>query len=115
MLMPSPTLEKQLLPEASLQSVARICERHGIIWLAVFGSVGKGEARADSDVDVLIEFDSAIQVSYFDLESIAEELSPLFGNRYVDIGQPKQLHWYIRDRILAEARVLYARRPSPSH
>jgi predicted nucleotidyltransferase len=96
------------LNEASQRDLVAVCSRHGIKWLAVFGSVARGEARPDSDVDVLVTFKPGFPVGgYIGLERAAEELSPLFGGRWVDIGQPKQLHWFIRDRVLAEARVLY--------
>ena len=41
---------------------------------------------------------------------IAGELSSLFGGRRIDLAKPAQLHWAIRDRVLAEARVLYGAR-----
>ena len=96
-----------LLDEAAQRQLADICVRNGITWLAVFGSVARGEARLDSDVDVLVKFKPNLRLGYIGLERIADELKPLFGGRWVDIGQPKQLHWFIRDRVLAEARVLY--------
>jgi predicted nucleotidyltransferase len=96
------------LTEANLVELAKVCSRNGITWFAVFGSVARGEARPDSDVDVLVKFKPGFPIEgYIGLERVAEELSPLFGGRWVDIGQPKQLHWFIRDRVLAEARVLY--------
>ena len=43
--------------------------------LAVFGSVARGQARADSDVDVLVEFDGPARFdSYMDLKLFLEEL-----------------------------------------
>lgn len=93
----------------SPKTLAGICQRHHVSWLAAFGSVARGEARPDSDVDLLVEFDPSAKVTYFDLEGLATDLSPLFEGRRVDLGQPRQLHWYIRDRILKEAHVLYAR------
>jgi uncharacterized protein len=84
-----------------------ICRQNGITWLAVFGSVVRGEANADSDVDVLVQFEKGRRLTYLDLEQIASELSPLFDGRRVDLAKPSQLHWAIRDRVLAEACVLY--------
>lgn len=104
----TPAIAPLLLP-ADQNRLAEICVRHRITWLAVFGSVARGEARPDSDVDLLAEFEPGAQLSYLDLESVAEDLMPIFGGRYVDIGKPKQIHWMIRNRVMAEARVLYAR------
>lgn len=102
------TAAAPLLSAADLQRLAEVCVRHRITWLAVFGSVARGEARPDSDVDLLVEFVPGARVTYIDLEGAADELGAVFGRPRVDIARPKQLHWYIRDKVLAEARVLYA-------
>jgi predicted nucleotidyltransferase len=44
------------IPQAQLPEV---CRRHRIRWLALVGSVLRDDFRADSDVDVLIEFPRA--------------------------------------------------------
>ena len=98
-----------LVIDADRPRLAEVCARHGIRWLAVFGSVARGEARVDSDVDLLVEFEPGTEISYIDLENIAVDLKRFFGGRHVDIAKPKQLHWMVRDRVLAEARVVYAR------
>ena len=97
------------ITEVDQGAIAEVCRKHNVTWLAVFGSVARDEAHADSDVDVLIEFEPDAGITYVALEDLADDLSPLFGGRYVDIGRPGQLHWLIRDRVLQEARVLYAR------
>lgn len=38
------------------ETLAAFCRRHGIRRLALYGSVARGTARADSDVDLLVEF-----------------------------------------------------------
>lgn len=106
--MPSALGTIDLLPTpAQRRQLSEICARNRITWLAVFGSVARGEARPESDVDLLATYADGTVVTYLDLARIAEELSPLFDNRPVDLGKPSQLHWYIRDRVLREARVLY--------
>ena len=90
-----------------LDAVREICQRFGVRWLAVFGSVARGESRPESDVDVLYELRPGRPMGYFELERLAGELSPIFGGRYVDIARPAQIHWYIRDSVMAEAKVLY--------
>ncbi len=93
------------------KALTDVCERFGVRWLALFGSVARNEAKPDSDVDLLYELDDVAQhrFSLFDLVDFADALSPLFKGRYVDVCRPRQLHWYIRDRVLAEAKVIYAR------
>ena len=82
------------------EEVLRIAARHGAHHVRVFGSVARGEARPDSDVDFLVEMETGR--SGFDLGGLLMDLEELLG-RKVDVAEPEGLHWYIKDRILAEA------------
>ena len=73
----------------------------GVKSLALFGSVARGEATADSDVDVLVEFDSAIGLIRFG--QLEERLEQLLGHR-VDLVEPEALHPALKNAILAEAK-----------
>ena len=90
-----------------LAAIAEVCRRFDVRYLAVFGSVSRGEARPDSDVDVLYELKPGRPMGYFELERLADALSPLFGGRYVDIARPVQLHPLIHDEVMSQAKVLY--------
>ena len=82
---------------------ARICDiaaRHGVHNVRIFGSVARGEERAESDLDLLIDLEP--DRSLFDLVALESELETLLGIS-VDITEPVSLHWYIRDRVMAEA------------
>ncbi len=68
--------------------------------LALFGSVARNEATADSDVDVLVEFDRT--PDYFKFFQLRERLEALLGAK-VDLATPRSLHRLIRDRVVAEA------------
>ena len=83
--------------------ILRIAERYGAYNVRIFGSVVRGEATADSDVDFLVDMDS--DRSLFDLGGLLLDLQNLLG-REVDVVTEKALHWYIRDRVLAEAKPL---------
>jgi len=87
--------------------VALLCRRHHIRRLALFGSVLKGTARPDSDVDMLVEFDRGATPSFFDLADIEQELSALLGGRRVDVRTPEELSRYFRDEVVREAEVQY--------
>lgn len=70
--------------------------------LSVFGSVARGEASDDSDVDVLVEFEPEAVVGMFEFVRLQRYLSELLGRR-VDLATPDALHKALRDGILSEA------------
>jgi hypothetical protein len=86
--------------------LADLCRKYGIAELAVFGSVARGDAGPDSDVDLLYVRvpGNDLGMSYFALQ---EDLEELFG-RPVDLVPKDGLHRVIRDQVLADAQVLYA-------
>jgi predicted nucleotidyltransferase len=92
----------QLLKERR-DEILRIAARHGATNVRIFGSAARSEARADSDIDFLVEL--APERSLFDLGSLLMELQHTLGCE-VDVVTEQGLHWYIRERILAEAKPL---------
>jgi hypothetical protein len=82
------------------EEILRIAAKHGVTSIRVFGSVARGEAGPESDVDFLVEIGDWIS-PWFPVRLI-RDLEELLGRR-VDVATPKGLHWYIRDRVLAEA------------
>jgi hypothetical protein len=87
--------------------LADFCRRHRIRKLSLFGSVLREDFRADSDVDVLVEFEPGARVGLIRFAGIEIELGELLG-RKVDLNTPNCLHPRFRDRALAEAEVVYA-------
>jgi hypothetical protein len=86
--------------------IAELCRRYDIRRLALFGSILRRDFRADSDVDVLVEFEPG-KTPGLDFFEIEIELSELLG-RPVDLNTSKSLSRYFRDRVLAEAQTIYA-------
>jgi len=88
------------------EAVQDFCRRHHIRKLSVFGSALRSDFRPDSDVDVLVEFESGHTpgLAFFDMEV---ELSELLG-RKVDLNTPGFLSRFFRDRVIREAEVQYA-------
>lgn len=82
------------------EEILRIAEKHGVTSIRVFGSVARGEAGEDSDVDFLVEIGPK-RTPWFPAGLICD-LEDLLGRR-VDVVTPRGLHWYIKDRVLAEA------------
>lgn len=96
----SRTTDLGRLIRAERRRIRRICARHGASDVRVFGSVARGEARPDSDVDLLVTM--APERTLFDLAAINAELAELLG-RPVDVGTVDMLKERIRDRVLREA------------
>jgi uncharacterized protein len=88
-------------------SLAALCRRHGVRRLSLFGSLLKGTAGPDSDVDILVEFERDAAPSLLDLADIEQELSGLLGGRRVDVRTPEDLSRYFRDAVVREAEVQY--------
>lgn len=86
-------------------AIADFCREHHILKLALFGSVLGNRFGADSDVDVVVEFEEG-HVPGFAFFDLQDKLSVLFG-RQVDLHTPKSLSRYFRDQVIAEATVLY--------
>ena len=88
-------------------AIASFCRRHHIRRLALFRSVVREDFAADSDIDVLVEFEPGrpVGLAIFDIE---EELSRLAGGRRIDLVSQKYLNHRLRNRVLAEAETLYA-------
>ena len=86
--------------------IAAFCRRHHIRRLSLFGSVLRDDFDAESDVDVLVEFEAGTRVGLLRLAGIEIELSELLG-RKVDLNTQGFLSPYYRDDVLAEAEVQY--------
>jgi uncharacterized protein len=80
--------------------VLQIAARHGAHGVRVFGSVVRGEASEQSDVDFLVRLDAGR--SLLDHIALIQDLEDLLGCR-VDVVTERTLHRLVRDRVLAEA------------
>lgn len=90
----------------NVEEIAAFCRRHHIHRLALFGSVLRDDFRPDSDIDVLVEFESG-HVPGLRFVSIERELSGILGGHRVDMVTPKILNPRIRDQVLSKAQSLY--------
>jgi predicted nucleotidyltransferase len=102
-------LPKILQKKGLKEKLAEICKRNDIIFLAVFGSVIRGEQKKTSDVDIAIEFDKHKQKTLFDLIHVENELTAVF-KRKVDLGIFSSLSPYVVEKVRKEMHVLYEQR-----
>ena len=93
-----------LLQAVDMSVLAEICRRHDVARVRVFGSVARGEATPDSDLDLIVDFSAP--KSLFDIVRIELELSEALG-RKVDLLTEGAISPYIRERIADDIRVLY--------
>ena len=91
--------------EISEKRIAEFCQAKGIRRLALFGSVLRDDFRSDSDIDVLVEFQSGVEVGLSFIR-IQDELSSLLG-RAVDLHTEGSLSKYFRNQVLKEMETLY--------
>jgi len=85
------------------KEILALAAKYGASDIRVFGSVARGEAGADSDVDFLVSLEQGR--SLFDLGGLLMDLQSLL-HRKVDVVTEKGLHWYIRDRVIREAKPI---------
>ena len=93
----------------TLEQVRTILAEHretlahmGVLSLRVFGSVARGEAGPDSDVDFLIELDPARRIDLLDFAHIKGELEDMLGCT-VDPVEPAAVKPRMRERVFGEA------------
>ena len=97
----------QLAPDQQSR-IADICRRYGIRRMQMFGSAAVDRERADSDVDLLVEFFPDQYPTGFGLVDMQDELSGVFDGRPVDIAFPTVLdNPYRRMAIEPQLRVIY--------
>jgi predicted nucleotidyltransferase len=91
---------KELLADKRDEILA-LAAKHGAYNVRVFGSVARGEATAESDVDFLIDYDLKKITPWFPA-GLMLDLERLL-NRKVDVVSTDSVHYFIKDRVLQEA------------
>jgi predicted nucleotidyltransferase len=82
------------------EEILRIATAHGARNIRVFGSVSRGEAGPQSDVDILVKLEPGR--SLLDVVAIKQDLEDLLGCE-VDVVTEESISPYIRDQVLKEA------------
>lgn len=81
-----------------------IFRSHDVEMAGVFGSVARGEATAQSDIDLLVRFSK--RKSLLEMVKLEREVSNVLG-RKVDLLTEGAISPYLRDRVKRELRVIY--------
>jgi uncharacterized protein len=85
---------------ARREEILTIAARHGAHNVRIFGSVARGEAGPDSDLDLLV--DAGPDTTPFFPGGLVADLEALLGRR-IDVVEPEGLYSFIRERVLREA------------
>jgi predicted nucleotidyltransferase len=81
-----------------------ICRQNDVRKIGVFGSVARGEATDQSDIDLLIEFSK--RKSLLALVALEREIATALG-RKVDLLTEPAISPYLRERILKDFQLIY--------
>ena len=96
------TLEQAL---QTLRKAEAELRAKGIAHAGVFGSTARGEQRADSDIDIVIDFDPSARITVFDYVGIREDVAGLFDQR-VDVVDQRGLKPEVRPNVTRD--LVYA-------
>lgn len=88
------------LLEEKRKEILGIAEKRGARNVRVFGSVARGDAGPESDVDLLVELDKG--TTLLQHNALVRELQDLLGCK-VDVVSERGLRERIRDRVMREA------------
>ena len=83
------------------ERIRRATRKHGATNVRVFGSVARGQDRADSDIDLLVDMDVRSR-GLFPLAALGDELTVLLGE-HVDVVPVDALAPHVAANALAEA------------
>jgi predicted nucleotidyltransferase len=80
----------------TLDELRRILREHGVVKASVFGSYARGEARPDSDLDILVSYGDGVSLfTHFDLRDELEK----YGGKPVDIISDRALSRHFRPYV----------------
>ena len=87
--------------------IGGLCDKYGINYLGLFGSTARGEAKEDSDVDLLVKFDKDKKIGLFELDELQGELEKKLKKK-VDLVT--KLNKYIEPYVSKDIKTLYEKK-----
>ena len=85
-----------------------LCRQNDVAKVSIFGSMARGEANEQSDIDLLVEFSK--RKSLLALVALERKISAALGKK-VDLLTEAAISPYLRDRIKRDLRVIYSPPP----
>jgi len=90
-----------------MQKLIEVCRQNDVVKVSIFGSMARGEATEQSDIDLLVEFSR--RKSLLALVALERKLSLTLGHQ-VDLLTEAAISPYLRDLILHDQQVIYEAR-----
>ena len=90
----------------SEEQISEFCQRNHIRKLSLFGSVLRDDFNADSDVDVLVEYEPGVPITLLDVAGQEIELSEIL-KRKVDVRTAQDLSRYFRQQVVETAHTIF--------
>ena len=87
---------------ARLRENEAALRQRGVAHAALFGSRARGDQRAESDTDIMIEFDPAARITVFDYAGLKDYIANLYDGR-VDVVNRDGLKPYVKPAATADA------------
>ena len=99
-------MDKEKIKKILLEAVKNSPHFESIKSVAIFGSYVNGKPEADSDIDVLIDFEPAAVIGFFALSDIKNNFES-FLKKTVDLLTPAAISKYFRDEVINQAETVY--------
>ena len=87
---------------ARLREHEAALKRRGVAHAALFGSRARGDARPDSDTDIMVEIDPAARIGVYEYVGLKEYIASLFEGP-VDVVNRDGLKPYVKPAVTADA------------
>ena len=101
-------MQQSALPQGQemINRISHYLEDKPVQKAYLFGSFARGEADADSDIDLLVSLDYSGFVTGLEFFTLWEELEELTG-RKVDLVTENSLSPYVADRVESDKILIY--------
>jgi uncharacterized protein len=99
-------MEKEKIKELVRQAIEQRGFKKDIKSLRLFGSYAYGQPRADSDIDLLVEFTPQSKVGFFRLVNMQSAIEQFVGKK-IDLQTSDALSKYFRDDVIKKAENVY--------